>query len=151
MRNECLFRDRLREHFGERCDEFSEHLAGIFREFWTDGVQVGKCWPDPYAHDGMNRRLRIMEHFGPRCHEFSGNLRGLLVELWKDALDYGRGEMCAHCGSREQVTLEDARTQYCETEENPDPNADIPYCRSCAEEHHEHWDEMWDEYNAGRG
>lgn len=28
-----------------------------------------------------------------------------------------------------------------------DPNADIPLCRSCAADHHEYWDDMWNQYH----
>lgn len=67
---------------------------------------------------------------------------------------------CAGCGSIEDdVKLEDSRTAYDTTcfdrfqficrvgEENP--NAPIPLCRSCAEGHHENWDEMWSDYQNG--
>jgi hypothetical protein len=148
--NEHLFRQRLRERFGLRSEEFSEELLAMFHEFWRDGVESGRWWPNPVPANDTFRKLCILRHFGDRCAEFSHDLRGLLVELWTDALDYGKGEMCARCGSREGVEMESARTAYEPTEKDPDPNADIPYCRSCAEEHHEHWDEMWAEYYAGR-
>lgn len=31
----------------------------------------------------------------------------------------------------------------------PDPNAPIPLCRECVEEHHANWDAAWAEYYAG--
>ena len=144
------FDNRLRAQFGDRVWEFSEQLRNLLFEFWKDGVCVGEAWPGVYVHDGNNRKLHILSHFGPRTIEFSDGLRSLLAAFWTDAVDYARGELCARCGSREGVKLEGARTAYCETEENPDPNADIPFCRPCAEEHHDHWDEMWAEYNSGR-
>ena len=33
--------------------------------------------------------------------------------------------------------------------EPEDPNADIPLCRSCAEAHHEEWNNRWAEYYRG--
>lgn len=146
--NEFLFQDRLRKHFGPRSDGFSDDLRARFFEFWRDGVEAGRRRPRQIPDNG--RRLYILRHFGERCVEFSDNLRDLFVDLWTDALDYGNGEMCSRCGSREGVEWEPARTAYEPTEKDPDPNADIPYCRPCAGEHHEHWDDMWAEYNAGR-
>lgn len=147
MREEVLFRDRLEEHFGERSRGFSAHLVSMFREFWADGVEVGKQWPR--AYEG-SREIKIMSHFCDNSARFSAHLKGLFCALWRDALDYGKGEMCFHCGSREGVEMESARTAYEPTDDDPDPNADIPYCRVCAGKHHEYWDEMWDEYNRGR-
>ena len=31
----------------------------------------------------------------------------------------------------------------------PDPNADIPLCPPCAEEHHAEWTSRWEEYYSG--
>ena len=93
---------------------------------------------------------RLREHFGEGTEKFSGHLRGLLHSLWRDGVDLGANRMCGRCGSRDQVKLESARTQYCPSETDPDPNADVPLCRPCAEEHHDYWNEMWNEYYAGR-
>jgi hypothetical protein len=65
---------------------------------------------------------------------------------------------CLRCGTTEGVELESSRTMY--PTEPPtwlervadietDPNAPIPLCRECAEEHHDHWNGMWAEYYAG--
>jgi len=148
--NEYLFRQRLRERFGPRSDDFSKPLLGVFRGFWRDGVELGRRWPNERAIQVTNRRLYVSQHFGDRCTEFSSHLRELFIGLWDDALAYGRGKMCARCGSREDVRYEAARTQYEPTEDDPEPNADIPFCRPCAADHHEHWDGMWAEYYAGR-
>ncbi len=72
-------------------------------------------------------------------------------------------EACYGCGSHSEVTLQDARTayekprltalerlEYDALEPLPDPNATIPLCPDCAEEHHQHWDDMWAEYYASR-
>ena len=144
------FHNRLAACFGDRTPEFSEELIDLLYEFWRDGVCVGVAAPGIYEHDGTNRKLKILSHFGDRAVEFSDPLRGRLIELWVDAKDYGAQRMCARCGSREGIKLEDARTHYDHKEGEPDPNADIPYCSPCAVEHHEHWDEMWAEYNSGR-
>lgn len=31
-----------------------------------------------------------------------------------------------------------------------DPNADIPLCRGCAEDHHSNWDAQWAEFYSSR-
>jgi hypothetical protein len=68
--------------------------------------------------------------------------------------------VCARCGAAEGIQLEDARTEYAQPEPDffdhligeppPDPNAPVPLCRACAEEHHEFWDAMWQDYYEGR-
>jgi hypothetical protein len=70
--------------------------------------------------------------------------------------------VCTRCGTTNGVELEDSRTAYSQPdldifdrlmldgEPPPDPNAPVLLCRPCAKEHHEYWDEMWDEYNRGR-
>ena len=58
---------------------------------------------------------------------------------------------CDHCGSTEDVKLEDSRTQRYWNGSGIDPNSPIPYCRKCAEMHHDYWDAMWEEYNNSRG
>lgn len=56
---------------------------------------------------------------------------------------------CLRCGSAEGVETESSRTMYEPTERDPNPNAPIPLCRGCAKDHHEYWDDMWNEYRAG--
>ena len=67
---------------------------------------------------------------------------------------------CLRCGSTVEVLMECSRTSYDTSrvrtryerilEPNPpDPNAPIPLCRECAEDHHEYWDEMWSNYYSG--
>lgn len=58
--------------------------------------------------------------------------------------------MCARCDTTENVSLENSRTCHVAREEEPNPNAPIPLCPSCAKEHHEYWDEMWADYYRGR-
>lgn len=58
--------------------------------------------------------------------------------------------ICAHCKATEGVEWESSRTAYPEDPAGmDDPNAPIPLCRACAKEHHEHWDEQWDNYRSG--
>ena len=67
---------------------------------------------------------------------------------------------CSHCGSTEGVELESSRTAYSTSPtdrfdrirklDEPDPNAPIFLCRSCAEEHHSYWNDMWAQYNSDR-
>lgn len=66
---------------------------------------------------------------------------------------------CQACGSTEEVELENSRTCYVLNTrtrfervlepEQPDPNAPIPLCRPCAVEHHENWNDQWNDYYAG--
>lgn len=71
--------------------------------------------------------------------------------------------VCEMCGSTEGVQWEDSRTAYAPGpktawrhllsnvgEKDIDPNAPKALCRSCAEDHHAHWDEMWAEYDRSR-
>lgn len=57
---------------------------------------------------------------------------------------------CANCGNTEGVAWESSRTMYPRKPGEPDPNAPVSLCRDCAAEHHEYWDERWEEYNRGR-
>jgi hypothetical protein len=68
--------------------------------------------------------------------------------------------VCAQCGAAKGVELEDARTNYIpevpdvfdrlrDDGDPPDPNAPLPLCRACAKAHHEYFDDVWREYNAG--
>lgn len=58
---------------------------------------------------------------------------------------------CQHCGCKKEVIYEPSRTAYYwdKNKEALNPNAPIPLCRKCAKEHHEHWDEMWENYYSG--
>lgn len=64
-----------------------------------------------------------------------------------------RKDHCSRCGSTEGVKMEPSRTMYHwegKWDDPKNPNAERPYCRPCAEEHHAYWDDMWAEYNSGR-
>jgi len=61
------------------------------------------------------------------------------------------GKVCWRCNSMKDVRLESSRTACAWDGVGEDPNADVPLCRPCAEEHHYWWDAQWDEYNASRG
>ena len=53
-----------------------------------------------------------------------------------------------YCRSNDpSVALRHAATAYNE----PAKNRMLLLCDKCAEEYYEHWDEMWKEYNRGRG
>lgn len=59
---------------------------------------------------------------------------------------------CLCCYGTEGVEMESSRTQYHfkgEIGGPDDPNRPIPLCRECAEEHHQHWNDMWAEYHNG--
>lgn len=99
-------------------------------------------------YDGVFQ-IHLREHFGHRSEDFSKDLLKLLRALWQDGVDTGANRMCLCCGAREEVKLEDPRTRYTPTSEDPDPNAAIPLCLPCAAEHHARWDDQWDEYHAG--
>lgn len=84
---------------------------------------------------------------------------------WDKALQNTR-RRCERCGKTGGVRLEDARTNY--VREPPtvwqriqaadggltpsmmdDPNKPLALCRACAKEHHDYWDERWNEYYDG--
>ena len=52
---------------------------------------------------------------------------------------------CERCGYLWGVTYEPCRTQYADEKMNVEPKL----CRSCAQEHHDYWDERWAEYYGG--
>jgi len=58
--------------------------------------------------------------------------------------------VCSRCFTIRGVRMESARTMYHWEGIGANPNADIPYCRRCAVDHHEYWDAEWEEYNASR-
>jgi|HubBroStandDraft_5_1064220.scaffolds.fasta_scaffold103383_2 hypothetical protein len=58
---------------------------------------------------------------------------------------------CCHGESGLPARLESSRTAYAWTDKTkPNPNAPIALCATCAEEHHVHWDDMWNEYRTGQ-
>ncbi len=62
--------------------------------------------------------------------------------------------VCEFCGSKDDVRLESSRTMYQYTGKDGamnDPNRDIGLCRACAKEHHEHWDDRWNDYYSSIG
>jgi hypothetical protein len=60
------------------------------------------------------------------------------------------GWQCERCGIEEGLEFESGRTAYEWDGKGEDPNRCVVLCRECAKEHHEHWDEMWEEYYRGR-
>jgi hypothetical protein len=53
---------------------------------------------------------------------------------------------CGRCGSSAGVEYEPTRTAYYFEPGEPDPNVGAWLCRPCADEYHEHWDDMWNEW-----
>lgn len=47
------------------------------------------------------------------------------------------------CDTTEGVQMESARTAYHWDGKGDNPNAPIPYCRPCADDHHAYWDDQW--------
>jgi hypothetical protein len=85
---------------------------------------------------------------------YSKALRDCAVDPQKDLLETILGFTCIACNTTEGVRLEPSRTQYDTSyprtrferildPEPENPNIDIPLCRSCAEDHHEYWNQMW--------
>jgi len=56
---------------------------------------------------------------------------------------------CEHCGREGSAHWESSRTQYHWDGKGEDPNRAVALCSSCAERHHEYWDEMWQDYYSG--
>lgn len=56
--------------------------------------------------------------------------------------------VCQYCGEREKVILVPAMTAYHHEPGEPDPNAPLLLCVSCAEDYTEYWTERWKDYEA---
>ncbi len=56
---------------------------------------------------------------------------------------------CMRCGTIKGVLWEPARTAYYWDGTGEDPNAPLPLCGACEQEHTEYWDHMWAEYYSG--
>lgn len=62
---------------------------------------------------------------------------------------------CERCGKLWGVKPESSRTAYHVEgidgrEDTPvDPNRNVRLCRTCADDHHQHWDSMWSDYYSG--
>lgn len=59
-------------------------------------------------------------------------------------------ESCGMDGRDRAITWQDGRTMYEPTLEDPFPNKPVALCQPCADEHHEYWNDMFAEANAGR-
>lgn len=51
----------------------------------------------------------------------------------------------------EGVRLHSSRTAYWWDGQGEDPNRPVALCPECAAEHHEYWDERWDDYRSSCG
>lgn len=49
---------------------------------------------------------------------------------------------CDRCQATLGVSWADSRTMY-HWDDGPNPNAPIPLCPECTEDHDDYWDEMW--------
>lgn len=58
--------------------------------------------------------------------------------------------VCESCESTKNIRPESSRTAYPWDGEDEDPNREVYLCRSCAEKHHEFWDNMWAETYSNR-
>lgn len=57
---------------------------------------------------------------------------------------------CLGCDvESDEVQPRPSMTAYHWNGEGENPNADVPLCDVCAEEHREYWRDMWDSYYAG--
>ncbi len=75
------------------------------------------------------------------------------TDIKRACIKYRIWPICEHCRSICGLRLESSRTRYPfdgEWDSKNDPNRHQLLCRRCAEHHHEHWDDMWADYNAGR-
>lgn len=139
--------DSLKRHLNlnleySRDPQVSKGLQKSLEALWFEAYRRGSGASEE-AFPVRDSILRIFHEEGGSLPE---DLLKKLTLVWEEAVVCGRGEACNHCGSREGVAFEDSRTCYSPTEENPFPNASIPFCRECAVEHHEYWDDMWAEY-----
>jgi hypothetical protein len=50
---------------------------------------------------------------------------------------------CLRCETSEAVEMRPSYTAYHWNGEGQNPNADVPLCPACFEEHREYWNEMW--------
>lgn len=50
---------------------------------------------------------------------------------------------CLRCDTAEGVEMRPSYTAYHWNGEGENPNADVPLCSDCFEEHREYWNEMW--------
>lgn len=69
----------------------------------------------------------------------------LALRLFIELLPTPVCERCGEVGFDVKAQL--CRTAYADRRENVSP----VLCPVCAEEYHDYWDAMWDEYNAARG
>lgn len=82
---------------------------------------------------------------------------GMMVRWWGLKRSLSRAQSwvwrklhwCERCGAR-LAKVESSRTDYHWDGKGKDPNRDLWLCSSCAREHHDYWDAMWDEYYRGR-
>jgi hypothetical protein len=65
-------------------------------------------------------------------------------------LHFNYEKKCFYCGETSGVELESSRTMCPWDGKGENPNKSIHLCRLCAKEHHEYWNDMWDDYYYSR-
>ena len=100
---------------------------------------------NPYL--GMNaEQIKYVEN------EVGGvNWRHTFKDIWKSITYYKDGACCVRCGTIRGIALEFSDTAYHYDGDDPskDPNRPSLFCRPCALEDREQWEEMWREYWRG--
>lgn len=84
-------------------------------------------------------------------HKFKTSLADRIEAIFVWRVFAPRCEYCEKWLTK--LSLESSRTLYHFEGAwyNPEnPNRPVLLCPRCAEAHHEHWDEMWGDYNRGR-
>lgn len=56
---------------------------------------------------------------------------------------------CLRCETDEGVTMQPSYTAYHWDGTGPNPNADLPLCKECGEEHYEYMMELWSHARGG--
>jgi hypothetical protein len=96
--------------------------------------------------------MKISFLIGFLAYFFKEILRKLFSDHWDAIFVWRVFPWCEHCKSICHLKLEGSRTLYnfdgnwCDPK---NPNRPLFLCRRCAEDHHNHWDEMWSDYHSG--
>jgi hypothetical protein len=106
--------------------------------------------------DGKQRLTAVLKFLHNELPIFDGHYYKDFEDKLPREAQFEVEMQCEYCDSTEGVVLEDSRTSYSLPdltiydllfpEDLENPNRPIWLCRSCAEEHHEFWDEQWREY-----
>ena len=143
-REGSIFVHDLKGVFGED-PNFSTTIVGLLRRLWEQGRAGGVAYrttqeaarPESFSE-------ALVGIFENKSLDFPRLLVFKLLELWMLGFQFEDGTRCECCGLFEGVETESSRTMYSWDGQGEDPNRPLRLCRSCAAEHHEHWDEMWE-------